>query len=221
VDDPVEPREAGSLHVLSDIPVQVSERDLLRTLRIPRLETLDELPQAGLRDDLGRAVVRGLSLARAQATVRWMALPWSEDHVAAPRAAHHIFVGDSVRRWFAGCRRVTLMVVTVGEVLDFAVEELEREAIGQAYHLDAVGSVLAESAADAVDADISRAIRRAGYEPTHRRSPGYADWPIEIQSYFLHWCDAARLGVRATADHVLVPSKSITAAIGWREREET
>ncbi len=220
--DPLENREAGSLHVLSDIPVQVSERDLLRALRIPRLETLDELREEALRDDLSRAVVRGLSLARAQATVRWTALPWSPEGrpVAAPRAAHRIFVGEAVQRWFAGCRRVTLMVVTIGTAIDLATEELDRDAIGQAYHLDAVGSVLVESAADAVDADVSRAIRKAGYEPTRRRSPGYADWPLEVQPTVLHWCDAARLGVRSTEDHVLVPSKSITAAIGWREGEE-
>jgi hypothetical protein len=218
--DPVEHHAAGSLHVLSDIPVQVPERALLRALRIPKLQTFDDLPQEALRDDLGRAVVMGLSLARPQATVRWMALPWADDVIAAPRASHRIFGGEAVRRWFAGCDRVTLMAVTVGERLDIAVEQLERDAIGKAYHLDAVGSVLAESAADAVDADVARAIRRAGYDPTPRRSPGYADWPIEVQTTVVHWCDAARMGLRATPEHLLVPTKSITAAIGWRKREE-
>lgn len=215
---------AGSLHVLSDIPVQVPERALLRAMRIPRLQTLDDLPEADLREQLRDAVVRGLSLAEPRATVRWLALPWAagdtgDGVLAPPRVAGHIFQGASVRRWFAGCRRVTLMVVTIGAALDHAVRALEHDAIGRAFHLDTVGSVLVESAVDAVDADISKAIRKAGFEPTRRRSAGYGDWSLDAQPAILRWCDARRIEVGATEAHVLRPSKSVTAAIGWRDEE--
>ncbi len=207
-------RSAGSIHLLEDIPLTWDERALLRTLRIPGLRTVDELEEPTLRRDIRRAIEIGVPMARPVATARWVDLRPG----IAPAAVPQIFVGSSASRWLEGCERATLIVVTIGDPLMAQVAALADDEVTDAYHLDAVGSVLVESAVDAVDRDVGNAIRRAGYEPTARRSPGYGDWPLSVQPLILQWCGASRIGVRCTDDHILVPAKSVTAVIGWRAR---
>ncbi|MDP7111783.1 MAG: hypothetical protein QGH45_07460 [Myxococcota bacterium] len=207
---------AGSIHLLEDIPLTWDERALLRTLRIPGLALVSEIEESTLRTDIRGAIEIGVPLARAEATVRWVDLRPG----VAPAAASRMFVGDSASRWLEGCERATLMVVTIGAALVNQVRALSDDEVTNAYHLDSVGSVLVEAAAIAVDKDVGNAIRRAGYEPTARRSPGYGDWPLTVQPLILQWCGAERIGVRCTDDHYLEPSKSITAVIGWRPRRQ-
>ena len=54
-----------------------------------------------------------------------------------------------------------------------------------------------------------------GLAATTRFSPGYGDLPLSCQPAFLVASGADRaLGICATAAHLLVPAKSITAVIG-------
>lgn len=207
-------RSAGSIHLLEEIPLTWDERALLRALRIPGLRSVDELEEPTLRGDIRRAIEIGVPLARPAATARWVDLRPGRAPAAVPR----MFAGASAARWVEGCERATLIVVTIGEPLMTQVAAWADDEVTDAYHLDAVGSVLVESAVDTVDRDVGNAIRRAGYEPTARRSPGYGDWPLSVQPLILDWCGASRIGVRCTDEHILVPAKSITAVIGWRPR---
>ena len=50
---------------------------------------------------------------------------------------------------------------------------------------------------------------------TFRYSPGYGDFPIELQKSFLSELAAPRkIGLSANSSHILTPSKSVTAVIG-------
>ena len=211
-------RTAGSIHLLDDIPLPWSERALLRALRVPGLRSVDELEEPALRGDIRRAIEVGVPLARPRATARWIDLRPGRSSTAVPL----VLEGDAVRQWLAGCERATLMVVTIGRALGRQVAALSDDAVTDAFHLDAVGSVLVEAAAGAVGRDVGNAIRRAGFEPTARRSPGYGDWPLSVQPIILDWCGAERVGVSCTDEHYLQPEKSITAVIGWKpERRAT
>jgi len=51
-----------------------------------------------------------------------------------------------------------------------------------------------------------------------RYSPGYGDFPLEVQSDFLHITDAGRrIGLFVTDSDILTPQKSITAVAGVME----
>ena len=53
---------------------------------------------------------------------------------------------------------------------------------------------------------------------TTRFSPGYGDYPIELQKSFLHILDAPRkIGLTANDSFLLTPVKSVTAIIGLSE----
>ena len=59
-----------------------------------------------------------------------------------------------------------------------------------------------------------------GYNFTWRFSPGYGDFPIDLQQKFLEILDAPkRIGVNTTENMLLVPRKSVTAVIGLSKGE--
>ena len=52
-----------------------------------------------------------------------------------------------------------------------------------------------------------------------RFSPGYGDLPITLQNQLLDLLDAPRrVGLTASASHILIPRKSVTAILGVSDR---
>ncbi|MBZ4653744.1 MAG: Vitamin dependent methionine synthase activation region [Peptococcaceae bacterium] len=111
--------------------------------------------------------------------------------------------------------KVSLLAVTLGSRIDNLLAELGRERTAHALILDGVASAAVEGLAEQLDQHISREIRRQGYFPTARFSPGYGDWPLSWQKAFLESIDAKKIELSVTPHFLLQPVKSITAAIGW------
>lgn len=54
---------------------------------------------------------------------------------------------------------------------------------------------------------------------TWRFSPGYGDLPLSLQPEILRLLDLEkRLGLTVTAEHILIPRKSVTAIVGLADR---
>ncbi|QNB45058.1 hypothetical protein BR63_01195 [Thermanaerosceptrum fracticalcis] len=111
--------------------------------------------------------------------------------------------------------KVSLLAVTLGSTIDHLLEELGQREPTHALILDGVASAAVEEMAEQLDQHISREIRRQGYFPTARFSPGYGDWPLSWQKAFLESIDAWKINLGVTPHCLLQPVKSITAAIGW------
>ncbi|MEC4175426.1 vitamin B12 dependent methionine synthase [Adlercreutzia sp. R7] len=153
----------------------------------------------------------------------------------APRGMFHIFPvtatdagvavegtglvlpGESIARHLRGCDKVALLAVTLGPASEMV---LRREAAISATGgmlVDACASSLVEQAAGVLNEAVDAAAARCGREATWRFSPGYGDLPLTVQGPFLEALDAGRaLGITLTAANMLVPSKSITAIVGFR-----
>lgn len=129
-----------------------------------------------------------------------------------------VLPGESIARHLRGCAHAALMAVTLGPSSEMV---LRREAAVSATGgmlADACASSLVEQAAGALNEFVDEAAARRGCAPTWRFSPGYGDLPLSVQEPFLEALDAGRaLGVTLTAANMLVPSKSITAIVGFRD----
>lgn len=123
--------------------------------------------------------------------------------------------GSQVMPHFVSCQRVTLLAVTLGREVAEALEELSQTKISEAVLLDATASAATENLAEHLDTLITGEIRRKGFYPTARFSPGFSDWSISWQKELLASLNGAKLGLRLTPYNLLDPVKSITAAIGW------
>lgn len=116
---------------------------------------------------------------------------------------------------FAGCPRISLLAATLGPGVVSFLEELSSSKPGHALIFDAVASAAAENLTEQLDSLIGREIRRSGYYPTARFSPGYGDWPLTWQQSLLDSLGADRIQLSANPYSLLIPVKSVTAAIGW------
>ena len=83
---------------------------------------------------------------------------------------------------------------------------------------DSMASAAVEQVCDAAEAEIMREF--AGQYTTWRFSPGYGDFPLEIQGKFLDVLSAPkRIGLNITDGGLMAPCKSVTAVIGVADKE--
>lgn len=123
--------------------------------------------------------------------------------------------GLDIARHVGGCTRVVLLAVTLGTQSEMLLRRERALSATDGLLVDACASSLVEQAANVLNGHIVEEAAARGLAATTRFSPGYGDLPLSCQPAFLVASGADRaLGICATAAHLLVPAKSITAVIG-------
>lgn len=141
--------------------------------------------------------------------------------VAAPKYLYkEIQLGDSglvrgrsVAEHLKGCDRAVLLCVTIGAGVDRLIRTAQVEDMARAVVLDSMASAAVEQVCARLDDII--ACEYPQLYLTWRFSPGYGDYPIELQKTFLDILDAPRkIGLCTNESCLLTPSKSVTAITG-------
>lgn len=129
-----------------------------------------------------------------------------------------IFKGNDIAAHLEGCNRCVLMCVTLSADTDGLIRRYEADSMEKAVIADSLASAAVEQACNLAEKEIQEAI--GAYNYTWRFSPGYGDFPLDIQKEFLDIIDAPkRIGVNITDSLILVPRKSVTAVMGISENE--
>jgi len=112
-------------------------------------------------------------------------------------------------------------VLTLGESLDRLIDEKKKDSLFDAYVLDALGSLMAEQAADQMETSISNRSSFKNYEWSHRFSPGYCDWELASgQTAIFQFLQPETIGVKSMPSGTIIPEKSISAVmIGAKKME--
>ena len=121
--------------------------------------------------------------------------------------------GRDLKRHLEGCERAALFCATLGAGVDRLIRRWESVDMARALALDGCAAAAAEELCD----QIERAIQSEfpGCSFPYRFSPGYGDLPLCVQNELLDLLDAPRrVGLTATASHILIPRKSVTAILG-------
>lgn len=127
-------------------------------------------------------------------------------------------IGDDIVRHIEGCSQVILFAATLGVGVDALIRKYQVGDMTSALAADAVASAFTEEYCKEVDSLLAEKFE--GAHLTWRFSPGYGDFPIELQDDFIKAVDAYRkIGLSVTESHMLSPSKSVTAVIGVSDRE--
>lgn len=135
--------------------------------------------------------------------------------VMASSEALAFLPGRDIARHVEGCADVVLLAVTLGVPSEMLLRRERALSATDGLLVDACASSLVEQAANVLNGHIAAEAAARGLAATARFSPGYGDLPLSCQPAFLAACGVDRaLGIRATAAHLLVPAKSITAVIG-------
>lgn len=126
--------------------------------------------------------------------------------------------GESIREHLKACGKCVLMAATLGSGADNVIRGYESGAMEKAVIADSLASAAIEQVCGLAEAEIQD--RLSGMNFTWRFSPGYGDFPLDIQSDFLNTLNAPkRIGLTVTENLILIPRKSVTAVIGVSEHE--
>ncbi len=122
--------------------------------------------------------------------------------------------GKSLLAHLEGCEKAWLVCATLGSGVDSLQRRAAVNSAADALIIQAIGAAMIEKFMDAIEEEISASLA-PGERLVTRYSPGYGDWPLEAQRELLSLLDAPRLaGVSLTSSLLMVPSKSVSAAIG-------
>ena len=127
---------------------------------------------------------------------------------------------QNLARHLEGCRRAVLLAATLGTEADalirrFSVQDMEKAVIAQA-----VCAAMIEAYCDEVESELAQKPEFDGLHPISRFSPGYGDFAIAHQKDILNMLNSRHIGLTLTEGYMLIPSKSVTAVIGFSPEEK-
>lgn len=127
-----------------------------------------------------------------------------------------ITVGNDIKNHLDGCERAVVMCATLGAEADKLIRVTQLSDMAGAVVLDTLASVAIEQVCSEVDLIVAENFSKSYM--TFRFSPGYGDYPIDLQKVFLRMLDAQKkIGLNENESHLLIPSKSVTAVAGLSE----
>jgi 5-methyltetrahydrofolate--homocysteine methyltransferase len=128
-----------------------------------------------------------------------------------------LLLGEDIKKHLEGCEYGYVICATLGSSIDRLIRTSQVSDMAKAVVLDSMASCAVESVCSEVDKLI--AAENEGKYVTWRFSPGYGDYPIELQHRFLSILDAPRkIGLCSNSESLLTPSKSVTAIMGISEK---
>ena len=122
-------------------------------------------------------------------------------------------------RHLEGCGEILLFACTAGAETDRRIARAKLVSPAKGLLMHAIGAQQVEGACD-------RLCRRLAEQfpdrkLTSRFSPGYGDLPLDLQRSVMAALDCGRtVGITLTDSLLMTPSKSVTAIIGMKVREE-
>ena len=118
-----------------------------------------------------------------------------------------------------GCVEIVMMAITLGPGPDMLVRKSEVRDILRAYTFQAVGTAMAESWCDEINEKIRLEAKARGLYARPRFSPGYGDFPLEVQRDFEKILNLPKtIGVSLSDSLLMTPTKSVTAVIGLSDK---
>ncbi|MGN0489657.1 MAG: methionine synthase [Ruminococcus sp.] len=124
-----------------------------------------------------------------------------------------LVAGDSVKAHLKGCNEGIIICATLGVDIDKQLRLAQVTDMAKAVVMDSMASVAIEQVCTKLDDIIADEYKE--YNLTWRFSPGYGDYPIELQENFLRLLDSQRkIGLCTNENSILTPTKSVTAIVG-------
>jgi len=126
-----------------------------------------------------------------------------------------VLCGRDIAKHLQGCEKAIVMAATLGVSADRLIAKWKHTDLTRCLILDACATQLIEQYCDKIEQETRDKAKNLGLMATRRFSPGYGDFPLDIQPQILNLLHAeTRIGLTCTYSHILLPRKSVTAVIG-------
>lgn len=163
-----------------------------------------------LMDDCEKKIIQA---AQPRCLYKYFDIAFTDNGVALS-GTDLVLKGNDILNHLSGCFGVVLMAATLSGGIDSLLRTLQITDMAAAVVANAMASTAIEQVCDSADKLIDRQFNNS-YK-TFRFSPGYGDFPIEIQRDFLNLLDAPKkIGLCPAGEScLLTPVKSVTAVVG-------
>lgn len=171
------------------------------------------VPDRQIQELLDRAEELVRSSISPRYVYREAALSFGENGVLA--AGMNVpFTGNDIKNHLSGCSGAVILAATLTSEADLLIRRSGVSSMAESLAADCICSAAVEQVCDRAEEEIFSGIS-APYR-TGRFSPGYGDLPLSLQRDILLYLNAMRrIGLTVTEDSLLIPSKSVTAIIGF------
>ena len=167
--------------------------------------------EEALRAQVRKACALVLEAARPRWAWRCFDLAFGSEGVRL--SCGLLLPGQDLKRHLAGCRRAVLFCATLGAQTDALIRRVQNGDMLLGLAADCAADAAVEQVCDQIETELQG--RFPGCFFPFRYSPGYGDLPITLQGELLALLDAPRrVGLTASASHILIPRKSVTALLG-------
>jgi hypothetical protein len=205
--------------IWKNIPYKIEEERVLREMRISKVNSLKEMPEQNIARYIKNAIEVGYSLIDAKAIYTTLKVVKKEGEFPGLESAPGFFFGKKIAELLNQCDYVTLMLTTIGPALPDKTDEMIKKEPTDSFYLEHVGGWMADYLADRVEEKIALEAAKNGYALTMRYSPGYGDWTLDAQPKLLALLESEKIGVRLTDSLIMIPRKSVSAALGWTPKK--
>lgn len=124
-----------------------------------------------------------------------------------------LLVGNDIKNHLKDCTSSIIIAATLGADIDKIIRTYQVSDMAKAVVLDSMASVAIEQVCTEIDEILAKEF--SPYNLTWRFSPGYGDYPIELQKEYINLLDAPRkIGLCLSESLMLTPTKSVTAILG-------
>ena len=129
-----------------------------------------------------------------------------------------VFRGHLLADRFGLAEEVVLALCTIGGDLDDRVSKYrDAEDEARAVLLDGIGTAAIGELGEMAHALIRDEAQERGWQASAPFQPGQLDWPLEDHGVFFELLPAEKLGLKLDPSHLMVPSKSVSMAVGLGE----
>ena len=192
--------------------MEVNRKEVERYLGYRGLTTIDEKMQSVIED-----CIREMEEAMTPRCI-YKTFPIEWDGASCEFAGIRVEPGNLTRN-LKGCKEIVMLAVTIGPGADRLVKRSEIRDMLKAYTYQAVGAAAVEAWCDEVNERIKQEAADKELYARPRFSPGYGDFPLEVQKDFERILEMPKsIGVSLSESLLMTPTKSITAVIGLSDK---
>jgi hypothetical protein len=130
-----------------------------------------------------------------------------------------ILEGNDIIKHLLYSKKIAIMAVTLGIQVDQRIKYYNNIDLTKAVIFDACATTYIEAICDNLETEIKEIANQTNCNITFRFGPGYGDLTLLIQDEILKILNSSRIiGLTVSNEHVLIPSKSVTAIIGFEDK---
>ena len=131
-----------------------------------------------------------------------------------------VLKGKDIFKHLKDAKECAIMAATLGITVDNKIRIMEKTNMTKSVILDSCATEFIEKVCDKAEGEIIELAKSKNYKTNFRYGPGYGDLPIDIQGEIIRILNANKaIGLTTTDTSILIPRKSVTAIIGFLDKD--